>query len=415
MRKNVFVFLFVVFFSLASFAEMPSLWGIEYGPTVKSVRVNSLQDTYGLRMIDSVRTNAQVLSSHEITFSIAGISHKAVREYEVFGIAGKSWVGHVDNSPFLSVITTDNEGRVVVNAWTNQGGRAKNFKVIRDTLFESDNAAIAKRLDNDYFPSVNDAENFKIQTNGKRRSVGICGEPYLLETTAYLYEQAAVDSWLFEGDEAALRVYLQNVADSITPALRNSKIYNLHVRLVRLEKVSTVENAPTTGHLGGWLDANPLTKSLLSSGVNTVALWFGVYRGDYTGMAGNRTRVNFIGGGSTTENHEWGHNHYARHQPEDYEGVTFASNPTAFANAVESQFATAVARTNLCRTFCDVIPVFSTPNVSYNGIPTGTEDRNNAGVIRRAAIDLGAVPKCGAGGAGSGSGGNSVFETTPEE
>jgi hypothetical protein len=179
------------------------------------------------------------------------------------------------------------------------------------------------------------------------------------------------------------------------------------VRLVRLEKVATVENVPNVGDIGYWLANSPYTQTLISSGVNTVALWFGVYRGGQTvGMAADKTRVNLIGGGGIVERHEWGHNHHARHQPEDYQGVTISEYPTAFANSVDLQFATAVAQTTLCHSVCGTIPVYSTPSVSFNGVPTGTVERNNAGVLVQGAIDLGAIPKCGAGGIGSG--GNSV-------
>lgn len=409
MRKNVFAFLFVVFSASASFAEAPKLWAIEYGPELSKLETNSLDGHEWLHKVDRVRPNASALSSREVAFSIEGISYNFVRNYEVEGIAGKSIIGFVGNSSFRSVITKDENGRMSAELHIEDGGRPRTFNVIGHNLFEVDTAAVARGLTDDYVEDSN-SDRLKVEAL-KRRAVEVCGEPYLLETTAYLYEQAAVDSWLFEGDEAALRLYLQNVADSITPALQNSKIYELRVRLVRLEKVPTVQNAETIGHLGGWLEANPYTKELLSKGVGTVALWFGVARPNYTGMASVNTRVCLIGGGGTTERHEWGHNHYARHQPEDYAGFGFANNPTAFANAVNTQFATAVALPGLCPNFCGVIPVYSTPLVSYNGIPTGTEDRNNAGVIRQGGLDLGAVQKCAAPIIGV----KSVFETKTRE
>jgi len=415
MWKKFFVFLVLIFSASASFAQTPSLWSVEYGPTAKSARTNSLQATNNnMRVVDFVRPNASALSSKEVAFPIEGISYTFVRDYEIEGIAGNSRLGYVSNSPFLSVITTDKEGRVVVDAWIEQGGRAKNFKVISNTLFEADNVAMGRKMDNDYFPQIGSGK-FKIAPLGKRRSVEVCGEPYWLETTAYLYDEDSVNSWLFNGDEAALRVYLQNAAHGINAALHNSKIYDVVVRLVKLEKVPNFPNTPTTPSLVTALAESPYTRSLLDSGVTTVALWFGTYRGDsYAGAAGYNIRVVVIGGGSSTENHESGHNKGANHQPEDESQTVAAEYMYAFANTVETQFSTAVAVPRLCKTFCDRIPVYSTPKVAYNGIATGVADeRDNARRIRLGVEERGAVPKCGAGG-GVG-GGNSLFETKPEE
>lgn len=422
MRKNVFVFLFVVFFSFfsqASFAQgMPNLWTIEYGPELQNLGGNSLKSDEWLRKVDKVRPNASALTSKEITLPIEGISHVFVKEYSASGIAGDSVVGYVDGSPFPSVITTDKEGRVAVDAWTNQGGVAKNFKVIANTLFESDNAILAQKLVNDYRPEVGAARagKFKIQANAKRRAVSTCGSPYWLETTAYLYDQDAVDSWLFGGDEPALRVYLQNVAHSLNTTLRNSAIDDVVVRLVKLEKVPNFPNTPTTPNLLTALVLSPYNQTKIEGGIANLALWYGGVRDQYAGLAGYNIRVNIIGGGSWVENHEFGHTKGAHHQREDPSQSMDTVYPYAYASVVPYQFSTAVAVAHLCTTGpCITIPAYSTPSVSHNGIPIGAEnERDNARRIRLGIEMQGATPKCGAG-VVTGSSGNSLFETKPRE
>lgn len=83
--------------------------------------------------------------------------------------------------------------------------------------------------------------------------------------------------------------------------------------------------------------------------------------------------------GNLTFAHEHGHNSGMEHDPDNGAPPGSASHPWSFGHFVDRQFRTVMSYSSPCPGGCPRQPHFSSPEVRYNGLPTGVDDeRDNA-------------------------------------
>lgn len=195
-------------------------------------------------------------------------------------------------------------------------------------------------------------------------------------------------------DQAA--AFTQLAVDMTNLAFENSEV-DVRIRVVAFEEVESQTSSACTG-VGGDLSAaraNPALQSLRQAHqADLVAVITGpgggcgcayVWRNlqfDFFASGYSVTRLSCAVGNLTLA-HEYGHNFGMEHDPANGTNPDNASYPFAFGHYVDGHFRTVMSYANPCEQGCIRQPLFSNPDVDFEGVPTGLDgQRNNAEVAR---------------------------------
>lgn len=398
MRKFVIFTLFLFVASSAFASDAPkSLWIRDWlAESQRKVFVNSEVEGYSpevadaYRHIDTIVPDVTVLLEDEFFFDIEGVRHFAKRYSLDDRFANEpGWFGYVDGGQFLSTFYSEGNrlgGQFVVAKF----GQVRYYQLRpvfgKHLLEEVDVTKLVQKIPNDHISVERlgiSAHGLAMEQSGKRRSIGVSfldcsrGEtPFYIVDLLGVYDTTALS---FFGNKEDLAVQFQTMVNFLNSVLVDSGVTIGGFKLV------DVRFANYTASGSSWDDLNWMVNSEEISAMSTETdadiTSFMIGRAvDGGGWGGGPWNIWVVDYSWVLFVHENGHSIGLNHQPEQQPVGPNEEYPFARAHIVPGLFKTAVATSmNSCKADCPVIPLFSNPNVFYEGVATGVpNERNNA-------------------------------------
>jgi hypothetical protein len=401
--SKMFAVLALVFIATFSFAgEAPSLWSPYYGPQIQSLTTNI--DEHGARFEERLVLNQQVLNNTEFVVPIRGIGYKFSKVEDTTSKFGRSITGKVGNSPYLSIITTDGENTISTLFVDNGDGRSVMYNL---RPHEGDHALYEVRPELSQFRDeviggIDEQEFLRIESLQRRRAVrSSCDERWEKGVVLSYDSDVFTHTSFSEGKDEEIKLLMLHNFNVSQSTFINSKV-PIVLKLWAIEKDDSLYGLLLNSDTVTALEHSARAKYWRENGNPLLSHY--KYKSDparpYGGLArlmGNYSLVTLESSGQI-QSHEIAHNFGAHHQPEVV-GVVGGDYQYARAHHTEV-FMTVTAYGGtwqgiyLCA-LCHWIPVFSSPDLTYQGVPTGRADeRDNARVLLIGAEKIGAEQKC---------------------
>jgi peptidyl-Asp metalloendopeptidase len=198
------------------------------------------------------------------------------------------------------------------------------------------------------------------------------------------------DAEAFLPPSSPIRLDVQSSVDLANTAFRDSRI-NLRLNLIGVRKVGYTETGIPQEDLR-WLSTDPgvarlrqqTRAGLVSLYVDRMEEFCGyaqiigpaeVARGTLPDAYSVVRRV--CGVASLILAHEIGHNLGGQHDPENALPPAYVAFPFAYGHYVDGKFRTIMSYADPCTMGCPLIPIFSHPGITHDGLPAGVAGRRD--------------------------------------